>query len=729
MYIEPQGDDGGVATDGRCHIVGSMQCPYYVHKAMKALLACDGDGVDDRAGGDRRRVRRQGGVPVDDRGARALLARRRRARPVKIVYDRDEDIAATTKRHPARVHHRLGLSRRRRRCVRDRRRRGDRRRRVPHAVAGRAVARRAARGRAVRCPVVRVRGRVGRDEHPPHGAFRGFGAPQTTFAYERQIEKAAHAARRSIRSRCASGNMLRIGDTTATGQVLGYSVGTDEVLAAIERVRRAGAARATARGAGAPVRRGRGVVFYFHGAGFTGSPASSGSPGAAAVALAAGGRFEVRVELDRHRPGRDHHLLADRRRARSACPSSACASSIRRPRSVPDSGPTVASRTCMVVGGVVERAPRRLRGGSRRGRPSTAWRRRSRVALARALAADAGELAETVQYEPPPGIAWDDETYTGAAYPVLRLGRVPGRRRGRSRHLRGHDRALRPRGRRRQGDQPGHRRRARSRAARCRRSAGRCWENVRLQGRQRGEREHDQLHRADLADAPEMETVLVEKPYPYGPQRRQGRRRDSHGRAGGGGRRTRSSDALGRARSTSCRSCPRVDRARARAAEEAQREDRARDQRRGARGRGSPWQRLLDVLREDLRLTGTKEGCGEGECGACTVLLDGEAGQPLPGRRRPVRRPRGTTSRGWPTRRRALHAVQERAASRCGGAQCGICTPGIAVCAAARARARARRAGASAVRELLAGNICRCTGYQLHRRCGGRPRRARRRGS
>jgi carbon-monoxide dehydrogenase small subunit len=130
----------------------------------------------------------------------------------------------------------------------------------------------------------------------------------------------------------------------------------------------------------------------------------------------------------------------------------------------------------------------------------------------------------------------------------------------------------------------------------------------------------------------------------------------------------------------------------------------------------SPWKRLLDVLREDLRLTGTKEGCGEGECGACTVMLDGEVvnsclvavGQ-CDGRS-------VTTVEGL-AKGDVLHAVQ-RALVACGGAQCGICTPGIAVCAAhvvdrglvvGRDDASAR----AQVRELLAGNICRCTGYQL----------------
>jgi carbon-monoxide dehydrogenase small subunit len=124
----------------------------------------------------------------------------------------------------------------------------------------------------------------------------------------------------------------------------------------------------------------------------------------------------------------------------------------------------------------------------------------------------------------------------------------------------------------------------------------------------------------------------------------------------------------------------------------------------------SPWKRLLDALREDLRLTGTKEGCGEGECGACTVMLDGEvvnsclvavgqcAGRDV------------TTVEGL-AHGELLHAVQRELVA-CGGAQCGICTPGIAVCAA-HVVDRGLATSRDKVRELLAGNICRCTGYQL----------------
>lgn len=130
----------------------------------------------------------------------------------------------------------------------------------------------------------------------------------------------------------------------------------------------------------------------------------------------------------------------------------------------------------------------------------------------------------------------------------------------------------------------------------------------------------------------------------------------------------------------------------------------------------SPWKRLLDVLREDLRLTGTKEGCGEGECGACTVMLDGEAvnsclvavGQCAD---------RSVTTVEGLAKGEVLHAVQ-RALVACGGAQCGICTPGIAVCAAhvvdrGLVVGRDDQTARAQVRELLAGNICRCTGYQL----------------
>jgi len=122
-----------------------------------------------------------------------------------------------------------------------------------------------------------------------------------------------------------------------------------------------------------------------------------------------------------------------------------------------------------------------------------------------------------------------------------------------------------------------------------------------------------------------------------------------------------------------------------------------------------PLARLLDILRGPLGLTGTKEGCGEGECGSCTVLLDGVpvnaclvvAGQ-CDGRT--VLTVEGLAARG------ALSDLQEAFVKE-GGAQCGICTPGILMAAHALLAANPQP-GEGEIRESIAGNICRCTGYQ-----------------
>lgn len=124
---------------------------------------------------------------------------------------------------------------------------------------------------------------------------------------------------------------------------------------------------------------------------------------------------------------------------------------------------------------------------------------------------------------------------------------------------------------------------------------------------------------------------------------------------------------------------------------------------------GAPFTRLIDALREDLGLTGTKEGCGEGECGACTVLLDGE---PVNSCLIAVCQTEGrkietVESLGTPEKLSKLQA----GFLACGGAQCGICTPGMLMSARAHLKGGGKRDDAS-VRTALAGNLCRCTGYQ-----------------
>ncbi len=411
MYIEPQAMMADW-REGRCHIVGSMQCPFYVHKAMKALLACGPDGVVIT------QAVTGGGFGGKEEypsmiAAHAALLAHKAGRAVKIVYDRDEDIAATTKRHPSRTRHRLAVSATGELLaididvVMD----GGAYLTLSPVVLSRGVLHAAG---PYRCPIVRVRGRVVATNHPPHGAFRGFGAPQTTFAYERQMQKLARRRGEdplALRKRLA----LRPGDTTATGQRLEFSVGTDEVIAAIEATAGAPPVRDGVNAQGTPVRRGRGVCFYFHGAGFTGS-GEQHLAGRAAVA-AVGGRFEVRSSSSDMGQG---SITIFTQLAAAALGVDATHVTVIDPSTsrVPDSGPTVASRTAMVVGGLVERAARAVR------KKLEAWAAEhgltgSLVEAARAYAAATqAELVETISYEPPPGIQWDDATYTGSAYPV-----------------------------------------------------------------------------------------------------------------------------------------------------------------------------------------------------------------------------------------------------------------------------------------------------------------------
>ncbi len=121
-----------------------------------------------------------------------------------------------------------------------------------------------------------------------------------------------------------------------------------------------------------------------------------------------------------------------------------------------------------------------------------------------------------------------------------------------------------------------------------------------------------------------------------------------------------------------------------------------------------PMKRLLDVLREDLHLTGTKEGCGEGECGACSVIVDGEV---INSCLVPVCQVSGSTilTVEGLARDGRLDPLQQ-AFLECGGAQCGICTPGMLIAARALLD-ETPRPSRDEIKEAIAGNLCRCTGY------------------
>src|SRR5258707_11795404 len=188
LYIEPNGvialwQDGGVV------VYGSMQCPYYVHKALKVLLGLPDDKVRVVQTETRGGFGGKEEYPSMIAGHAALLARKA-GRPVKLIYDRVEDMVATTKRHPAIVRHRTGVTREGRFTAMA----------VDAIIDGGAYATLSAvvLSRGVihasgpyRCDHIRIHGRAAMTNTPPNGAFRGFGAPQTQFAVEVHMDRIA----------------------------------------------------------------------------------------------------------------------------------------------------------------------------------------------------------------------------------------------------------------------------------------------------------------------------------------------------------------------------------------------------------------------------------------------------------------------------------------------------------------------------------------------------------
>lgn len=408
MYIEPQGVIASWKGD-TVKLIGSIQCPYYVHKALKVLYELPDEQiiVTQAVTG--------GGFGGKEEypsmiSAHATLLARKAQKPVKLVYERDEDVAATTKRHPSRTIHKLGfkadgtLVAAEVDVVID----AGAYATLSEVVLSRAVLH---AGGPYRIPHVRIVGRAVATNHPPHGAFRGFGAPQTTFAYERQIAKAAALLGQDAFV-FRRHNMYRLGDVTATGQTLRESVATEEVLAAVEgAIAKPGPGR---RVEGPSIKRGRGVAFYNHGAGFTGS-GEERLKGQATLALLADGRFEVRSSSTDI--GQGAQTTFGQIAAMAAdLPMDQIVVAQPSTDLVPDSGPTVASRTCMVVGHVVGQAASQLKEQVEAYAKANDLDPTDRVAVA---AHSPEELQTTVTYRPPPGIVWDDQTYSGDAYPVF----------------------------------------------------------------------------------------------------------------------------------------------------------------------------------------------------------------------------------------------------------------------------------------------------------------------
>ncbi|MGH9722740.1 MAG: xanthine dehydrogenase family protein molybdopterin-binding subunit [Bryobacteraceae bacterium] len=402
LYIEPNGAIAVASPADGVTVWGSMQCPYYVHKALRKLFGL----VEDKI----RVVQMETGggfggkeeYPSMIAGHAALLAWKS-GRPVKIVYDRQEDMVATTKRHPSATRHRTAVTRDGRLLGMD----------IEFTIDGGAYATLSSvvlsRGTIhaagpYECANVRIRSRAVATSYPPHGAFRGFGAPQSIFALERHMNKVAAAVGLSpeeFRRR----NFIRQGSTTATGQLVRDPV---DMNALLDRALAEIGKPALRQG---PLRQGVGIACFMHGAGFTGSgevmlqsvAGLEATPEGRVRILVASteigqGTNTILCQIAAETLGIDYDLVE------IAQPDTAA---------VPNSGPTVASRTCMVVGKLIESAALGLKQSLHLPEPHTQEDFRRACA---AYIEQHGPLRSFSRYEPPAGVRWDEEKYQGDAY-------------------------------------------------------------------------------------------------------------------------------------------------------------------------------------------------------------------------------------------------------------------------------------------------------------------------
>ncbi|MBV9340317.1 MAG: xanthine dehydrogenase family protein [Acidobacteria bacterium] len=414
LYIETQGVIATYDCEQGVTVWGSMQCPYYVHKAL--MVVCD--LPEDKV----RVVQTETGGAFGGKeeypsmiAAHAALLARKSGRPVKIVYDRAEDMAATTKRHPSRTRHRTALTKDGKilggeiEFVID----GGAYQTLSPVVLSRGTIH---AGGPYHWPAVRIIAKALATNAPPHGAFRGFGAPQSLFAMERHMDRIARTVKVSpaeIRRR----NFLKPGQTTITEQTISEPIDLEKLLdrALVLSDYESKKSRFRQQGKNGKRKGGLGIAAFLHGAGFTGSGERylssvvgiEGQPNGGVRVLVSSTEFgqgtnTVLCQIAAEALGLEYGDVA------IAQPDTA---------QVPNSGPTVASRTAMVVGKLLESAALGLKQTLIRagmlGEPYAAEEFRC---ACRAYMERYGELRSLARYEQPDGIHWDDQKYRGAAY-------------------------------------------------------------------------------------------------------------------------------------------------------------------------------------------------------------------------------------------------------------------------------------------------------------------------
>jgi CO/xanthine dehydrogenase Mo-binding subunit len=419
VYIEPQGMQAEWNEEGVL-LRGSLQCPYYIVDGLGRLLGLPSDRIrviQDTTGGG------FGGKEEYPTmvAAHAALLSRAAGHPVRVAYERGEDMRATTKRHPGRVRHRTALDAEGRLLAMD----------IDIVLESGAyctlspvVLSRAAIHAAgpYRCDNIHILARAVATNAPPFGAFRGFGAPQSIFPLEAHLDECA--VRLGIDPvELRRRNVLRANETLATGQNVGEDAWAEEALeTALEASRFDETRRAfeafNRESAGAEDerrfrRRGIGLSLFMHGAGFTGSGEVTLASEAVLRAEPDGTFTSLTSQTEMGQGTRT--ILAQAAAEGLEVPVEWVTTRDPDTAEAPNSGPTVASRTGMVIGGLLYEAGRRLRRflEERAGKPLPD------PAAFRALAAEAAAtepLEVRVRYQQPPGMNWDETTYRGDAY-------------------------------------------------------------------------------------------------------------------------------------------------------------------------------------------------------------------------------------------------------------------------------------------------------------------------
>jgi len=414
LYIEPNGMIAEASPEEGVTVWGSLQCPYYVHKALVPIFGLPKHRV--------RVVQTETGGGFGGKeeypsmiAAHAVLLAWKSGRPVKIIYDRAEDMVATTKRHPSKTRHRTGVTRDGRLVAMD----------IDFTIDGGAYETLSpvvlSRGTIhaagpYSCPNVRICSRAVATNAPPHGAFRGFGAPQSVFALERQMDRVAEALHISpdeFRRR----NFIQVGETLAVQQVVREKVDMKRLMdRAFEmsgyHEKRARFAKENPRSA---IKRGIGFASFLHGAGFTGSGEEYLASEVSAEATADG---VVRIHAASTEMGQGTNTIFSQIAAEAlGLPCEQVEIVQPDTANVPNSGPTVASRTSMIVGKLVESAALGIEKKLKEAGFLNGKHGSEAFALAcRRYIAEIGPLESFIRYDHPKGLHWDDEKYQGDAY-------------------------------------------------------------------------------------------------------------------------------------------------------------------------------------------------------------------------------------------------------------------------------------------------------------------------